>query len=85
MISWIEIIGFIAAFFTTIAGLPQLIKVIKTRKARDLSIAMILILSLGIFLWLIYGILINSWPLIIADTISLAIALAILFFKLKYK
>lgn len=80
----IELVGFIAAIFTTAAGLPQLIKIIKTKHARDLSLALILVFCTGLFLWMIYGILINSWPLIIEDAITLVIWLAILYYKLKY-
>jgi MtN3 and saliva related transmembrane protein len=82
---WVELIGFIAAIFTTAAGLPQLIKIIKTKHTQDISLALIAVFCIGLFLWMIYGILINSWPLIIEDAVTLTIWMAILYYKLKYQ
>jgi MtN3 and saliva related transmembrane protein len=85
MILWIEAVGFIAAIFTTAAGLPQLIKIIKTKHTKDISLGLIITFCIGLFLWLIYGILITSWPLIIEDAVTLSIWALILYYKLKYK
>ena len=82
---WIEIIGFIAAALTTAAGLPQLIKTIKTKKTRDLSFKFLAVMDIGLFLWLIYGLFIISWPLISANGVALIIWTIMLFYKLKYK
>jgi MtN3 and saliva related transmembrane protein len=78
-------IGIAAATLTTIAGLPQLIRIIKLRETRDLSLEMYILLCTGILLWLIYGLMKNDMPLILGNIVSLVISLTILGFKLKYK
>ncbi|MEI6266432.1 MAG: SemiSWEET transporter [bacterium] len=80
----IETVGYIAAFLTTIAAIPQLIKIIRSKHANDISIYMFLISFIGFSLWLIYGFLTSSKPLIIANIITLIIFGLIIFFKLKY-
>jgi len=80
----VTIIGLIAAFLTTIAFLPQVIKVWKTKKAEDLSLKTFILLSTGIFLWLVYGILLQDLPLILANAVTFTLAITILFFKLRY-
>ena len=77
-------IGFIAAICTTVAFVPQALKIYKSKTARDISLPMWLIFSFGDFLWLIYGILILSLPIIIANVVTLLLSLFILFFKVKY-
>ena len=77
-------IGFLAAIFTTIAFIPRAVKIYKTKSTRDISLPMWLIFSVGVFLWLIYGILIMSLPVILANIVTLLISLFILFFKIKY-
>jgi len=77
-------IGFIAAICTTVAFVPQALKIYKSKTARDISLPMWLIFSFGVFLWLIYGILILSLPIIIANLVTLLLSLFILFFKVKY-
>ena len=78
------IIGSAAAFFTTIAYIPQAFKVYKTRHTRDLSIWMLGILTLGIFLWTIYGILMRDNILIFANSVSCIISGYILFMKVRH-
>ena len=78
-------LGYIAGFFTTIAFLPQVIKVWKTKSTKDISIWMFLIFNLGVFLWLIYGILIKNYALIFANTITLILSLSILVAKILFK
>ena len=77
-------IGFFAGFCTTIAFLPQAIKTWKTKSTKDISLLMFLIFITGVFFWLIYGILINELPLIVANAITLVLALSILVAKIKY-
>ncbi|MEO6883440.1 MAG: SemiSWEET transporter [Bacteroidia bacterium] len=79
------IIGLAAATCTTISFLPQAIQVIKTKHTKDLSLAMYLTLTIGVFLWLVYGIMISDLPVIIANAITLIFASTILIMKLKYK
>jgi MtN3 and saliva related transmembrane protein len=79
------IIGLAAATCTTISFLPQAIQVIKTKHTKDLSLAMYSIFTTGIFLWLVYGILVKDIPLIIANVITFILAATILIMKLRYK
>ena len=80
-----DIIGFIAAICTTIAFLPQVIKTAKTKKAEDISLFMYILLISGILLWLTYGILLKSAPIITANFVTLFLVITILIMKLKYK
>lgn len=80
----IEIVGSIAAFFTTIAFVPQVIQTWKSKHARDLSLGMFSTFTIGVVLWLIYGLLIGSWPIIIANTVTVGLAGTILYFKLRF-
>lgn len=80
----IDILGFVAGFLTTLAFLPQVIKVIKTKKTEDISLGMYIIFSLGVALWLVYGIMLLSLPIIIANTLTLALASIILVMKIIY-
>jgi MtN3 and saliva related transmembrane protein len=79
-----DLIGLAAGALTTLAFLPQLIKTWRSRSARDLSLGMFAVFNLGLVLWLAYGILINSLPIIIANSVTLVLAGAILYFKLRY-
>jgi MtN3 and saliva related transmembrane protein len=83
--TYISILGFVAAFCTTVSFIPQALRVIKTKHTKDLSLAMYSIFNFGIILWLIYGVLIDSWPIVIANVITLALTLTILVLKIKYK
>ena len=80
----IKLIGFAAATCTTVAYAPQVIKVWKTRSARDISLGMFLIMVLGLALWLIYGLLSGDAPLVAANTVTMVLAGGILVMKLKY-
>ena len=78
-------LGYIAGFFTTIAFLPQVIKVWRTKSTKDISIWMFLIFTTGVLLWLIYGLLIINYSLIIANTIALILSISILIAKILFK
>ena len=82
---FITIVGLIAAMFTTIALLPQLMKVWKTKSTRDISTVMFTLYSSGLFLWFIYGVYINDVPIILANSLAFIQAIVILIFKAKYK
>jgi MtN3 and saliva related transmembrane protein len=79
------IIGLVAATCTTISFVPQAIRIIKTKHTKDISLAMYSIFTTGIFLWLVYGILVKDLPLIIANVITLLLTSIILILKIKYK
>jgi MtN3 and saliva related transmembrane protein len=82
---FISIIGLTAAFLTTVSSLPQVVKTIKLKETRDISFWMWTFLSLGIFLWLIYGIFRNDLPIILANGVSLFLVVIVLGLKIKYK
>lgn len=84
-VNYVEIIGFLAAFCTTIAFLPQAIKVYKSKSAKDLSLGMFALFTTGIVLWLIYGIFIQNAPMIAANAITFLLAAFILIFKIRFK
>jgi len=77
-------VGSVAAFCTTVAFLPQVVKVYRTKSARDLSLPMYVIFSIGVLSWLVYGLLDKSLPIIIANIITLFLALYIIGMKIKY-
>ena len=81
----ISYIGFFAAFCTTIAFLPQAIKVYKTKSTKDISLYMFLIFTVGVISWLIYGLIINDLPVILANAVTLILSFFILIYKLKFK
>ena len=78
-----EIIGLLAAFLTTSAFIPQVYKIYKEKKADGISLTMYVILFIGVLLWLLYGILIGSLSIIIANGITALLQLSIIIFKLK--
>jgi len=78
-------IGIVAGICTGIAMLPQLYKILKEKKAEQLSISMMIILLLGLGLWVFYGILKKDYPVIITNGFSFLINLLIIFFSVKYK
>ena len=82
---YITLIGALAGILTTTAFLPQVIKTWKTKQTKDISLGMFAILTIGVVLWLVYGILINSLPVIIANVVTFILALAILILKIRYK
>ena len=82
--SYIDIIGFIGGALTTLALVPQAVKAWRTKHTRDISIWWILTLTIGIILWLGYGILIGSMPIIAANTATLILAVIVLILKMKY-
>ena len=82
---YITIIGLIAAVFTTISLCPQLIKVWKTKSTKDISMGMFSLFCVGVFLWFVYGVLVNDLPIMIANSLAFIQATIIIFFKMKYK
>jgi MtN3 and saliva related transmembrane protein len=78
------LVGYFAGFLTTIAFVPQVLKTWKSKSASDLSLGMFLVFSLGVFCWLIYGILLAKTPMIFWNMVTLILALALLVMKLKF-
>lgn len=81
----ITILGLVAGLLSTLAGLPQIIKIWRTKKTHDISLGMYIILSAGVFLWLIYGIITKDMPIVVANFVGLVLVLSLLALKLKYK
>jgi len=81
---WIDAIGSIAAVLTTASFVPQAWHSFKTRDVSGISLGMYSVFTLGVALWLLYGVLLQSWPLMIANSITLMLAAAILVMKLRF-
>ena len=81
MIDITTLLGTTAGTLTTIAFIPQALKTWRSRSAEDISLGMFVLFSTGVLLWLIYGIALGAWPIIIANAIPLALALMILALK----
>lgn len=77
-------IGSSAAILTTTAFIPQAVKVWHTRHTADISLGMYTLFTLGVALWLIYGALLDSWPIIIANCVTLLLAGAVLVMKIRF-
>ncbi|MCR4303929.1 MAG: SemiSWEET transporter [Gallionella sp.] len=77
-------IGSAAATLTTTAFIPQALKVWRTRHTADISLDMYILFTLGVALWLAYGILLESWPIIIANSVTLLLAGSVLTMKIKF-
>jgi len=82
---YVNALGLTAGSLTTIAFLPQVLKTWRTRATSDISLGMFAIFSSGTLLWAFYGVLIHSLPIVIANGITLALALTILYFKIRYR
>lgn len=80
----VTLVGYVAAFSTTVSFVPQLVRVIRLKSARDISLGMFLFFSWGEFCWLLYGLLIGSQPVIWANAITLALSVSTLILKLRY-
>ena len=76
--------GSAAATLTTIAFVPQAWKVWRTKHTADISLGMYTLFTLGVALWLIFGILLESWPIIIANSVTLFLAGAVLVMKIRF-
>lgn len=83
--TWITAVGLIAALFTTTSFLPQVVKTWRTKSAGDLSLVMYAVLSAGVLLWAVYGLLIGDLPIVVANLVTLSLAGSILFFILRDK
>lgn len=76
-------IGYLAAILTTIAYIPQVIKSHRSKKLKDISLNMYLLMTSGVLLWLAYGVLIKNMPLIVANGVTGLFSLYILYLKIK--
>jgi MtN3 and saliva related transmembrane protein len=77
-------VGYLAALLTTLAFAPQAWHTWRTRDVSGISLAMYVTFALGVALWLTYGVLLGAWPLVVANAVTLALALVILGLKLRH-
>jgi MtN3 and saliva related transmembrane protein len=80
----VDFVGYMAATLTTAAFLPQVLKVWRSKSTKDLALPTLLSFILGVGMWLVYGLLVNSTPVIIANAVTLVLNLVILRFKIKF-
>jgi MtN3 and saliva related transmembrane protein len=80
----IELVGYIAACFTTLCWLPQAVRTIRTKDTRAISLITQCFFAVGISLWLIYGIALNSWPVILSNVVTLPLVLIVVAMKLRH-
>ena len=83
LVSPIEVIGYIAGILTTVAFVPQVVQTWRSRSAGDLSLAMLAAFTVGILLWLIYGVAVASWPLVLSNAVTLLLTGLLLLLKLR--
>ena len=77
--------GYVAATLTTVAFVPQAVKTLRTRDTRSISLYMYVVFTVGIGFWLLYGIALHSWPMIVSNVVTLGLAGAILAMKLRWR
>ncbi len=80
-----DLIGTLAAILTTVSFLPQALHTFRTKDVKGISLGMYSAFTVGVALWLVYGLLLNAWPVVIANCVTLALASAILVMKLRYR
>jgi MtN3 and saliva related transmembrane protein len=79
-----DILGYCAGFLSTAALVPQVAKTLKEHSARDISLGMYVLFCAGVSLWLIYGLLIASWPVVVSNSVTLVLSGAVLVLKLRH-
>lgn len=79
-----DLIGYLAAFLTTFSFLPQALHTFRSRDVSGISLGMYSSFTVGVALWLVYGLLLGAWPIVVANAVTLSLALAILFMKLRF-
>lgn len=77
-----QAVGSTAALLTTLAFVPQVVKTLKTRHTRDISLSMWVLFSAGVALWLVYGVMLAAWPIIAANAATLVLTAIVLAVKL---
>jgi MtN3 and saliva related transmembrane protein len=79
----VNLLGSVAGVLTTLSFVPQVIKTWRTRKADDISLGMLLLFSLGVGLWGVYGVIIGATPVIVANGVTLVLAFVMVIMKLR--
>ncbi len=83
--NWIEIAGHFGAFLSSVTFIPQVFKAWQTKSVGDLSLLMMLIVFTSTIVWLVYGVSLNLWPVIIANGIISVLSLTLIYFKFTFK
>ena len=83
--SAVTVLGLVAGTLTTLSFLPQVIKAWKSRSTRDISLGMFAMFCTGVFLWVVYGLLVGDLPVIVANVVTFLLAATILVLKLRYR
>ncbi len=83
-LSSVDLVGYAAAACTTLAFLPQVLKIRRERSTDDISGIMYVVYIAGLVLWLTYGVLVTSWPVIIANAATMCFATAVLWMKWRF-
>lgn len=83
--NWIEAVGLTGAFLSSITFMPQVYKTWKTRSAGDLSLAMVLIVFTSTIVWLVYGVQLMLWPVILCNAVICVLSVLLIYFKLSFK
>jgi len=78
-------LGYFAGLLTTIAFIPQVVKVWTSKSTSDISLIMFVIFTLGVLLWLIYGVIVNDYSLVVTNLVTFSLSLSILVAKILYK
>lgn len=81
----IDLIGYFAAVLTSVSFLPQVIHTLRSRDVRGISLGMYSVFTTGVACWLIYGLILGAWPIVVANFITLLFASAILVMKLRFR
>lgn len=82
--NWVSYAGFLAGILTSGAAIPQVLQTYRTKQARDISMWQLVLLTLGMMLWLVYGISLQDYPLIIANSFSICCYGSLIAMKLRY-
>ena len=82
--SWTDIVGSLAAILTTVSFFPQAWHSFRTKDVSGVSLGMYSVFTVGVALWLVYGLLLRAWPIVVANVITLGLALAILGMKVVF-
>ena len=82
--SWADIVGSLAAILTTVSFFPQAWHSFKTKDVSGVSLGMYSVFTVGVALWLVYGLLLRAWPIVVANVITLGLAVAILGMKVVF-
>ncbi|MGE5322512.1 MAG: SemiSWEET family sugar transporter [Actinomycetota bacterium] len=82
---WITVLGFAAGTLTTLSFVPQVHKAWRSKRCDDLSLSMLLAFGAGVVLWLLYGVMLRKSPIIVANAVTLALIVVLLWLKVRYR